>query len=69
MIYTECEYGCFRMTEVFDCLANNALFLCCHIIFHIYRHICLLLFECSLHYPNIAVQCLLQSASIQTVLD
>ena len=31
--------------------------------------ICLLLFECGLHYPNIDDQCLLQSASIQTVLD
>ena len=29
----------------------------------------LLLSECGLHCPNIADQCLLQSASIQTVLD
>ena len=31
--------------------------------------ICFLLSKCGLHYPNIADQCLLQSASIQSVLD
>ena len=73
VIYIECEYGCFKMTEVFDCLANNALILCCHIYFIFIKicliDICLLLSECGLHYPNIADQCLLQSASIQTVID
>ena len=50
------------------------LWFCVAISYFIFIKICLidicwLLSECGLHFPNIADQCLLQSASIQTVLD